>query len=834
MAVQVYAGETLVYDSRLVLDPKHARYALLGLKTTTGLNKGGTLELVMSPGHPAYNLFVSYRTVVTLRENGALRWRGRALYPSDEFYNCRTITCEGERCFLRDGVIRPYLYQDTPAAIFADALEQYNAQVDGWKQFALGTVTVTDANDYIRLENESAETFADFFDKLVARCGGYITFTDDGKGGRAINWLAEIGSESDQAIEFGQNLLDFALSGQSDELATALVPYGAVLDDDNGDEKNRKRVTIASVNGGQDWIQDDDAVALRGRITATVTWDDVTEPANLLRKAKEWLAEHKKAVTALQLSAVDLSRLDRTMGTYHDGDLVPVRSKPHGVNEKFQLTDRTIDWLNPEGGNVTLGKTKTSLTGADALLERDVNTKIVILNNAVINGQIQTQQLERTLTSKIEQLAGSITLEVSGGLGNLAAIRLSVGEDVFTESLDLSDVRKKFADDPSTITIEAGTVTFNAGTFVVNSQYFQVDAYGVINATAGTIGSLSLCETGIYSKDDALQYGYTGWNADAYISNNAFFAGAKDSAGNDAAFHVTYGGNMFVRSQLIIGDTFYGNGCYITKFNTGVMELYYVPSNADVTNGNATDDQVGQELLCATISTKYYHGRTHGLSLRVEEAGNYIMFSHPNSSFATGYEVDYYLNYGFSTNYEEMHIFQTSARFLDKTVFQKAYCVTLYLQKNAYMYAYDYDGNIVANLLHYRDGTVKVGDSDSILELEGNTVVLGETGATVTSDRNAKNSIEELPAAYEAFVDALEPVRFKYNEGTSGRYHVGYIAQDVEAALTAAGLTTQDFAGYVDIGRTGELGLQYTEFIAILHKKIKRLEAQVAALQTAQ
>ena len=825
MALQVYADKTLAYDSRL------EQYKLLGLKTTSGLNKSGTAELVMPPQHPAYNFFTSYKTVVTLHENGALRWRGRALYPADDFYNCRTITCEGERGFLRDGVIRPYLYQDTPAAIFAAGLELYNAQVDDFKQFKLGTVTVTDPNDYIRLESESAETFDAFYTKLVERCGGYITFSDDEDGNRCMNWLAEIGSVSTQGIEFGSNLLDFALSGQSDELATALIPYGAQLE-------NGKRVTVASANGGQDWIQDDAAVALRGRIFATVTLDDVTTPDNLLTKARQWLNEHKKAVTALQLTAVDLSRLDRSMGTYNDGDLVPVRSKPHGINEKFQLTDRTIDWLNEEGGNVTLGKSRTSLTGADAMVERDINTKIVILNNAVINGQIQTQELQRTLTSKIEQLAGSITLEVSGGLGNMAAIRLNVNGESYTESLDLSEIRKAFANDPSSITLEAGTITFNAGTFVVNSQHFQVTAEGVITATAGTIGSLSLCSTGIYSHNPNKANTHVGWYkpASTWSETNAIFAGATDNTGTDAAFSVTYGGDVFVRRELVIGDDYYGGQTFITKFFLGSMQMYMVPNAADVTNGAATDDQVGQELLCGTINPRYYVGAKPGISLRIEEAGNYIMFSHPDSSYAQGFKIDYVLNYGWTNNYEEMHLFYTSARFLDKVYFSGhgGYFRALYLYNNAFIRSVDSDGQVGEEMLGYNGTHVCVGSVGCTTMLRGTTVYLKNTSTTVTSDRKAKNSIEELPQAYEAFVDALEPVRFKYNEGTSGRYHVGFIAQDVEAALAAAGLTTQDFAGYVDIDHTGELGLQYTEFVAVLLHKIKRLEQRVNALQAVQ
>lgn len=406
MAVQFFADGAVVYDSRV------EEYGLLKLKTTTGLNKGGTAELTMPPGHPAYNAFISYRTIVELYENGIRRFRGRALYPSDDFYNTRTITCEGERCFFRDCIIRPYLFQDSPENIFRQAVALYNEVADDFKRFTVGEITVTDPNDYIRLESESAETFAAFFDKLVERCGGYITFTDDESGGRAINWLAEINYQSNQFIEFGENLLEFSRSGQSMDLATAILPYGAQLEDGS-------RVSIASVTeDGLDWIQDVEARERRGLIMATNTWDDVTDPATLLRKAQQWLAEHKLAVTSLQLTAADMSRMDLTIGSFHVGDWVRVISKPHNVDDWFQLTDREVDWLDPAGGNITLGQTMTSLTGADVMGDQSTakvakQIRAELVNAYKVDVAAAILEAELALTSLIEQTADSIMLEVS-------------------------------------------------------------------------------------------------------------------------------------------------------------------------------------------------------------------------------------------------------------------------------------------------------------------------------------------------------------------------------------------------------------------------------------
>lgn len=404
--IQIYADGILTYDSRL------EDMALTELQATVAVDKSGTATIQMPPGHPAYNSYKSFKTVVEIYRDGLLLFRGRPLYPTDDFYNRRTITCEGERGFLRDGTMRPYVYQDGPEAIFADVINLYNAQVDEFKRFAVGTVTVTDPNNYIRLESESATQISDVIDKLVERCGGYIVFTTNTEGVRTINWLESLTYQSGQVIEFGENLLDFARSGESPDLATVIVPYGAK------DEVTGERVTIESVNDGQDFLQDYDAVALRGVISRPVYWDDVTLPENLLAKAQQWLATNKLIITSLELTAVDLSYFDQDIDTFQVGDTVRVRSTPHEVNDLFQLTQRTYNLLNPAADKVTLGKDIATLSGADAAgdktaasdlqrVEQNIRSSFNIDNAAAI------EEVRETLTSLIQQTSEEIKLEVS-------------------------------------------------------------------------------------------------------------------------------------------------------------------------------------------------------------------------------------------------------------------------------------------------------------------------------------------------------------------------------------------------------------------------------------
>lgn len=106
------------------------------------------------------------------------------------------------------------------------------------------------------------------------------------------------------------------------------------------------------------------------------------------------------------------------------------------------------------------------------------------------------------------------------------------------------------------------------------------------------------------------------------------------------------------------------------------------------------------------------------------------------------------------------------------------------------------------------------------------------TSEQSSSDRNKKNSISYDMEAYDSFFDKLIPAIYKMNNGTSGRYHVGMIAQDVEEALTETGLETTDFAGFIK-SEGGNYALRYSEFIGLLIWQVQKLKARVAELEVA-
>lgn len=112
--------------------------------------------------------------------------------------------------------------------------------------------------------------------------------------------------------------------------------------------------------------------------------------------------------------------------------------------------------------------------------------------------------------------------------------------------------------------------------------------------------------------------------------------------------------------------------------------------------------------------------------------------------------------------------------------------------------------------------------------------VYTKSGNATQSDRNQKNNIEELDDRYLNMFDSMSPKRYKLNNGESGRYHVGFIAQEIEDAMSNSGIDSMELGCLIkDKNDNGDdiYLLRYEEFIGILTAKIKQLDARVKELE---
>ena len=240
---------------------------------------------------------------------------------------------------------------------FTDLIAKHNTDVDDRKRFVVGTVTVVDPNDSLYRYSTYESTWSTIEDRLIKRLGGYIRIRHE-NGKRIIDYIEDYENVNSQVIRFGENILDLIQEVSCEDLATVIIPLG------KRDEETDERLTIKSVNGGRDYLEDPDAIALYGRIVKTVEYDDVTLPENLLRKGREVLNRQKLLIPSITITAIDLHLLDVYIERCKVGDHIRVVSEPHGIDEEMMVLRIELDIQQPENSRLTLGATKVTLASS--------------------------------------------------------------------------------------------------------------------------------------------------------------------------------------------------------------------------------------------------------------------------------------------------------------------------------------------------------------------------------------------------------------------------------------------------------------------------------------
>lgn len=406
--IQVYVDGVLFFDPRL------PEYQLENPAISLELNKTGQFTFTLYPDHPGYGAIQKLKSIVEVQKDGAVLFRGRPLSSQEGFYRQQTYTCEGELAFLLDSRVRPFEMEGGVAEIFAYLINQHNKQVDAYKQFKVGNVTVTDPNDYINRSNITYETTWDILNsRLLDTLGGYLWVRHEADG-VYLDYLEDFPYMSTQRVTLGENLLSYAHTRDGSEIATALIPLGARLEDAEGNQTD-ERLTIAEVNDKRDYVYDEEAVAQYGWIFTIQTWDDVTQAGNLKQKALDALQEKIKTVDTIEMTAADLSHIDKTFDDFQIGQYVFVDSPPHGMDgDKFLVTKMTLRLDDPSQNQLTFGRVKTSFTQEQVKDSHTVGDLIQrterIESDYVTNDTVTS--ITEDVYSRIDQTAESIMSEV--------------------------------------------------------------------------------------------------------------------------------------------------------------------------------------------------------------------------------------------------------------------------------------------------------------------------------------------------------------------------------------------------------------------------------------
>lgn len=402
---QISCDGLILHDVRL---PKE--YRVLNPVCKLEVNTAGTLSFKIAPSHPYYDRIQKLTSVITLTQDGEWIFSGRVLNDETDFRKLKTIKCEGELSYLVDSNQRSAEYHDISVAdYFSTLISKHNQMVGSDKQFTVGSVTVTDGNDSLYRYSSYETTMDTIKEKLINRLGGYVRIRHSGSV-RYIDYVSTYENINSQTINFGKNLLNLTKYVNGEDIATAVIPLGARSFSEDG---TQSRLTIESVNGGLDYVYDQDSVNQFGWIFETVIFDDVTLPANLKTKGQQELTKRKLLSIRLDLNAVDLHLLDVDIERFKLGDKIKVISDPHGINEYMMVSSMTINIEDPAQNTICLGSTSSSLTdmtNSDGIK----NTVEQAFTDYGITSEIQAVKQEiQTAESEIARTSEQILLAVS-------------------------------------------------------------------------------------------------------------------------------------------------------------------------------------------------------------------------------------------------------------------------------------------------------------------------------------------------------------------------------------------------------------------------------------
>ena len=382
-------------DGQLFYHPQLSQLAITKAQVKEDAENIDSLTLSAPFSHPYLSLLHPMASTIVCKKGDRVVFEGRALDDGSDLYNTHTWVCESCLAYLKDTIQPPYDYQGTLKGLLEYFVSEHNKNVEDKKKFTVGNVTVTDDNDYVHYSSSDFSVTLDAIrSKLLKTHGGYLSvrYTESG---RFLDYLADFSEYSVQTVEFGRNLLNVALSMDHAERVTALIPLGAkikTIDEMGNEVETDERVSISAVNDSKNYICDDDAVKEVGWIWATEVWEDVTLPANLLRKAQARLPELSKGIVSMELTIVDESDTGTDIGDIHARQYVDCLSPPHGIDGRYLCVSKTTDYLNPANNTITIGASGVRLTSASVRQEQSISALEDELLGATkeINGSISS------------------------------------------------------------------------------------------------------------------------------------------------------------------------------------------------------------------------------------------------------------------------------------------------------------------------------------------------------------------------------------------------------------------------------------------------------------
>lgn len=342
----------------------YQRIRLVSATVSKSVGAYDSFTFTLDPSHKLYAIIKPYKffVKVTRPDQNKVLFEGRVLTYSDSMDTSgiiqKTAVCEGLEGFLHDSV-QPWneFHNTTPKDFLQALINEHNKQVESYKQMRLGEVTVTNSTDNVyRFVDDTKDTYDNIQDKLVSRLGGELRVRNE-NGELYLDYMPKIGGTASQKIILTKNLLSSSRNIDPTEVVTVLKPLGATQErqtnEENKTEVSSPRLTIASANGGNEYLRDEELIKEFGIRIKTHTWDDVNTADILLQKGRNYLANQKAIKYELQLGYVDLSYI-KGANMLACGDTITAVNQLQGIEISERIIAMSIDLLQVQNTTVTL------------------------------------------------------------------------------------------------------------------------------------------------------------------------------------------------------------------------------------------------------------------------------------------------------------------------------------------------------------------------------------------------------------------------------------------------------------------------------------------------
>lgn len=321
-----------------------------------GINTIDSFTFTIFPNNDGYNLIYPLKTLVEVKNlnTNNVEFEGRVLLQTPKMDNngiiYKTVVCESYLGYLNDSVQSYETISGVSAEeLFKKIINNHNSQVENSKKFIIGEIKIgTSSSDnedrYLNYE----KTFDSINKNLIERFGGELRVRKAGDN-IYIDYIKEIGEKKNTVIALANNLIAIEQEKDPSEIITRLIPVGAKLE--NSDE----RLTITSINGGINYVEDEEAIKEFGVIVDTVNFDDITEAIELLNKAKSYLKENNKIKKKYKIDALDLSTIDLNFDSFEVGNKYRVINPLMNIDEELRIIEKTLDINSPQNSSLTFG-----------------------------------------------------------------------------------------------------------------------------------------------------------------------------------------------------------------------------------------------------------------------------------------------------------------------------------------------------------------------------------------------------------------------------------------------------------------------------------------------